>query len=70
MTSDEICGPGHAFVAGVCQPTPTPAGRPPTTTPDVGGPWAVGGFCLAALLIAIGVAGVLFPKKTPRRWGQ
>lgn len=62
----------------ICAPLPctatTAVPSPPPTAPSFPSPglepWAVGGFCLAALLISVGVAGVLFPGQTPRKWGN
>lgn len=44
-------------------------GPPPTSPGDGLGPAATVGLFLAIFMITIGVASILFPKKTPRKWG-
>lgn len=62
--SGPICAP-LPCAAVTTQPAPPPAHTGP---PDVG-PWALGGLFVAVFLIAVGIAGMLFPKRRPRRWG-
>lgn len=62
MTTEPICSPLPCTTTVSVVPSPTPTAP---SSPDLG-PWAVGGFALAVVLIAVGVAGFLFPKKTRR----
>lgn len=70
ITVNDMCPPGHTMIAYACVVATPPPGPPAPSPVDGLGGWAVGGFCLAAVLIAAGVAGVLFPKPRPGRWDR
>ena len=71
MIATNLCDRGYTAVAGTCIPSPHPTPTPSPTSPGDGlGVPATVGLFIAVFMMAVGVAGVLFPPRRPRKWDQ